>query len=278
MIATVNEIWREYFRDPYEGLGTTYERFILHRLFERIRTRYSVQTVLEAPSFGMTGLSGINSLWWAHNSAKVTIVDDHEERIDLVKEVWQRLGFAASFVNQPSGFDILPFDDKSFDMSWNFASLWFIQDLKSFFEELTRITRKVIFICIPNRLGLGYLARRVFNKQEFTPLRVENLNTRKIKKIISSLDWVVSGEGLFDVPPWPDIAMKKEEFLKAIGLKRLAEAFERGNGEGVSILDYFSGKHGGLDKDILKYSFLENSPTIFKRFWAHHHYLIFTPK
>lgn len=278
MIATVNEIWREYFRNPYEGLGTTYERFILHRLFERIRSRYSVQTVLEAPSFGMTGLSGINSLWWAHNSAKVTIVDDHEERIDLVKEVWQRLGFSASFVNQPSGFDILPFDDKSFDMSWNFASLWFIQDLKNFFEELTRITRKVIFICIPNRLGLGYLLRRVFNKEEFTTLRVENLNTRKIKNIISSLDWIVSEEGLFDVPPWPDIAMKKEDLLRRIGLGFFAEKLERKGTATLSILDYYRGIDKDLETRILKYSFLENAPGFFKSFWAHHRYLILTPK
>ena len=269
--------WQKYFADADEGLGTTYERFILHNFFQSLRKKYDPKEVLEVPSFGMTGISGINSMWWAFNGIKVTIVDNNEERLNLITRLWNKISLKADFYYQ-TDFIPLSFKEKSFDMSWNFASLWFIQDLKSFFEELTRITRKVIFICIPNRLGLGYLARRVLNKQEFIPLRVENLNTRKIKKIISSLDWIVSEEGLFDVPPWPDIAMKKEDLLRRIGLGYLAERLERKDTATLSILDYYRGVDRDLETRILKYSFLENAPRFIKSFWAHHRYLIITPK
>jgi len=273
-MLSIDLTWQHYFEDHHEGVGTTYERFILHQYFEKIKGKYSVQNILEAPSFGMTGISGINSMWWAAQGVPVTLMDDNEKRLELIAHVWKdiRLGVEMVFGKD---FDSLPFSNNYFDLSWNFAALRFVPDLNRFLEELTRVTRKVIFICVPNMWGIAHVVTRfaLGKKGETTPIRPESLVA-----IMDRLKWQTKERGYLDVPPWPDIAMKKEEFLKAIGLKRLAEAFERGNGEGVSILDYFSGKHGGLDKDILKYSFLENSPTIFKRFWAHHHYLIFTPK
>ncbi len=61
----MREDWKYYFETLHEGLGTTYERFVLHGYFNRIQDQYGVKTVLEAPVFGMTGISGINSVWWA---------------------------------------------------------------------------------------------------------------------------------------------------------------------------------------------------------------------
>lgn len=269
--------WQKYYVHADEGLGTTYERFILHNLFQALRKKYDPKEVLEVPSFGMTGISGINSMWWAVNRIKVAIVDNDEERLNLIKRLWCKVSLKADFLYHPN-YVSLPFEDKSFDMSWNFASLWFIQDLKSFLKELTRITRKVIFICIPNRLGLGYLARRVFNSQEFVPLRVENLDPGRIKEIMASLCWVVSEEGLFDVPPWPDIAMKKEDLLRKIGLGWLAKRLERKATGTLSILDYYRGVNRDLETRNLKFAFLENAPSFIKSFWAHHRYLIITPK
>lgn len=278
MIETVNETWRNYFKDPYEGLGTTYERFILHRHLERIRTQYGVKTVLDVPSFGMTGISGINSMWLARQGASVTVVDHNEERASLIRRVWQKTGLEVSIVCQSPDYRRLPFEDKTFDMSWNFASLWFVQDLRRFLSELTRTTRKVILICIPNTSGFGHLIRRVLNRQEFAHLRLENFASRRIKKIMSSLDWVVIEQGLFDVPPWPDIAMKKEELLKMWRLEWVSRLFTKENTEEESILDYFSGKKNDMEKHMMRYGFLENSPTLVKRFWAHHCYLTFVPK
>jgi len=56
--------WRDYFVEFYEGIGTTYERFVLHGIFEKIRNEFGVMTVLEGPAFGITGIPGINRMWW----------------------------------------------------------------------------------------------------------------------------------------------------------------------------------------------------------------------
>ncbi len=86
---TITNCWEDYFRKHDEGLGTTYERFILHNYFSRLKDRYDIHSVLEAPSFGMTGVSGINSLWWASQGAKVTIVDQSSPRLESIARVWR---------------------------------------------------------------------------------------------------------------------------------------------------------------------------------------------
>ena len=86
----INSIWKRYFTNHNEGLGTTYERFVLQQYFERIRNKFSIKRVLEAPCFGMTGISGINSMWWAIEGCSVTIADHGRERIDLIKKVCRK--------------------------------------------------------------------------------------------------------------------------------------------------------------------------------------------
>jgi hypothetical protein len=277
-MVSITRVWQQYFENHHEGLGTTYERFILHHYFEEIKKEYSVQNVLEAPSFGMTGVSGINSMWWGYKGVHITIIDNDKERINLIKKVWQEISVEATFVYHPDGYTYLPFEDHSFDMGWNFAALWFVSNLEIFLKELTRVTQKVIFICVPNRSNLLHLFRLNFQNNSDTSLHTNNINPEKIKKIMFNLKWHVEEEGYLDIPPWPDIAMNKEDLLQKIGLKSLANRLKNRKRNYVCILDYFSGKRKDMDKEILRYAFLEHSPRIFKRFWAHHRYFIFTPK
>ena len=276
-MVSINRVWQQYFENHHEGLGTTYERFILHHYFEEIKKEYSVQNVLEAPSFGMTGVSGINSMWWGYKGVHITIIDNDKERINLIKKVWQEISVEATFVYHPDGYTYLPFEDHSFDMGWNFAALWFVSNLEKFLKELTRVTKKVIFICVPNRLNLFHLLRLVFQKNSDI-IHVDNINSVKIKEIMLTLKWHVEEQGYLDIPPWPDIAMKKEDLLQKIGLKWLANRLKSKEENYICILDYFTGKNPNMEKEMLKYSWLENSPWFIKRFWAHHQYLIFTPR
>jgi len=277
-MLSITRVWHQYFQNHHEGFGTTYERFILHHYFEKIKKEYSVQNVLEAPSFGMTGVSGINSMWWGYKGFHITIIDNDNERINLIKKIWQGVSLEATFVYHPDGYTYLPFEDHSFDMGWNFAALWFVSNLEIFLKELTRVTQKVIFICVPNRSNLLHLFRLIFQNKSDTSLHTNNVNPEKIKKIMFNLKWHVEEEGYLDIPPWPDIAMNKEDLLQKIGLRSLANRLKNKKRNYVCILDYFSGKRKDMDKEILRYAFLEHSPRIFKRFWAHHQYLIFTPK
>lgn len=267
--------WEKYFGDLYEGIGTTYERCVLHRYFENIKKEYAVRTLLEAPSFGMTGISGINSMWWAARGVEVTIVDDNIKRLRLAERVWMGAGLRGSFVLLRD-FDRLPFESGAFDLGWNFASLCFVRRLPVFLEELTRVTKNAVFFCIPNRVNVFNLIKMVLQgEQDFKG--PANVNPWRIRKIMSRLGFQLADEGFLDVPPWPDIAMKKEDLLRIMGFEALAKKLERRQKGGRCILDFYSGKDPDLETDVLRYSFLEHLPNAIKRLWAHHHYFVFAP-
>lgn len=271
MPITITNCWEEYFRNPNEGLGTTYERFVLHDYFSWLKSRYDVNSILEAPSFGMTGVSGINSLWWARQGVKVTIVDQSCARLTAIQNVWTTTGFAADFVFQAPDSAMLPFADGSFDVAWNFAALWHVKDGDTYLAELARVVRKALFLCVPNQQNVCWILR----PHDSAEYELKNIDISRIISRLAPLGWQMSKTGLFDVPPWPDIAMKKENMLKTIGLGRLAKSVESTDRAGLCILDYFSGRTPSMDKDILKYGFLEHSPNWLKKRWAHHRFLLF---
>jgi SAM-dependent methyltransferase len=267
---TISNCWEDYFRKTDEGLGTTYERFILHNYFSWLKARYSIHSVLEAPSFGMTGVSGINSLWWASQGTKVTVVDQSSARLEAIERVWQGAGLAAEFVYQSPISAALPFADASFDMAWNFAALWHVKDGGKYLAELGRVAKKALFLCVPNKQNVCWVLRP-HNSDEY---ELNHINTNWILSRLVPHGWKLVETGYFDVPPWPDIAMKKENMLKMAGLGRLAKSMESGNSKGLCILDYFSGQSPAMGKDILKYGFLERSPNWLKKYWAHHRFLL----
>lgn len=275
---SVMNTWPSYFNNMDEGLGTTYERFILHRYFKQIKEDYKVNTLLEVPSFGMTGVSGINSLWWAQNGVRPTVVDSDQVRIDKALEVWRSIPLEAGFV-RCKDFSTLPFETGEFDMSWNFASLWFVADLTAFLSELARVTRKVIFICVPNRNGIGYRLRDWMNRDDLDGMYRDNIRPGRFIKELKVLNWQLHKSGYLDIPPWPDIAMKKEDMLNAVGLgfltkpeRQKIDARQTGR---TCIVDYFNGSNPQLEKNILRYSFLEKAPFPVKQLWGHHRYFIF---
>lgn len=270
--------WEHYYQSRHEGRGTTYERFILHAYFRKIWDLYGVKTVLEAPVFGMTGISGINSIWWAVKGARVTLVDHNRERLRCIENVWRELSLEARCVYDPGTYVSLPFEDGEFDMGWNFASLRNDLDIKRLLGGLARVTQKVIFICLPNRLNLFGLVRRIIQGPT-DPLQWNFITPLRIEKIVEGLGWELSEKGRFDAPPWPDIAMNKEDFLRKLGFKSYARRLGKGFTEEnrCCILDYYSGRKKEMKRKMGKYAFLENSPYPVKAFWAHHTYLLFTP-
>ena len=270
-MITITNSWKEYFLDSHEGLGTTYERFILHNYFDSLKTRYGIDSVLEAPSFGMTGVSGINSMWWASKGAKVAIVDQSSARLESIQKVWVDTGFSAEFVCQSSDSATLPFADGSFDMSWNFAALWHVKDGETYLKELARVAGKVLFICVPNQQNVCWVLRP-HNAADY---ELKNIRIDWITSCLAASQWRLVDTGFFDVPPWPDIAMKKENILKLVGLDKLAKSSEGTKTEGLCILDYFNGRSPAMGEDIMKFDFLENSPNWLKKWWAHHRFLVF---
>ena len=125
MAIAILDRWRFYFDvNRAEGLGSSYERVVLNRRLNDLRQQYDVHTVLEAPAFGFTGLSGINSMDLARKGAAVTLLDHDPERVDRIRGVWAEVNLPLT-AQAVKGYDTLPFDAQSFDMSWNFAAIWY---------------------------------------------------------------------------------------------------------------------------------------------------------
>src|SRR5512140_686904 len=85
------ERWEKYLTDYNEGLGLVYERLVLNDFLDRIAAQHDIQTVLEAPLFGMAGVSGINSVRLAQRGCAVTIVDDNPIRLSAIERIWSEL-------------------------------------------------------------------------------------------------------------------------------------------------------------------------------------------
>jgi SAM-dependent methyltransferase len=276
MALPIVKTWRSYFEnDPHEGLGSSYERVVLNFKLEQLRTRYGISSCLEAPVFGFTGLTGINSMGLAKSGVRVTLVDDHRERLGLIKSAWRQAG--ETFAGVVQDFTALPFADKSFDLGWNFSALWFVPDIRRLLEELTRVTRKAIFLCVPNPWGIGVFLDKYISVPELRrELKDENVSPGKLIRCMRLLGWNLAESGYIDVPPWPDIGMKKEEFLKRLGLGFLATNRKSKTDRPLTIMKYYTGTDPDFLARMARYHWFEKqAPRLVKAVWAHHRYLLF---
>lgn len=279
-IPIIND-WEKYYTNPHEGLGSSYERIIINRHLLRIAKQYGVQTALESPSFGFTGISGINLLALADAGVSVTLEDNSEQRLELISDLWSRLGRPLKPVHNPA-FQSLSYPEGSFDMSFSFSALWFVPVLKDFLAELSRVTSRIIFISVPNRDGLGYkLQLKDYNPEKYPALNLGNIDPPSITGILGKLGWTLKEADYFDCPPWPDIGMTKEDLLQKwfpwCPLQKKASEPGKAGQKVVSILDWYSGKDPQFQDRLLGYQWLEKlAPRWFKRIWAHHYYLVFT--
>ena len=279
-VLSILDTWPEYYEHMDEGIGTTYERFILHNYFENIKIAFDVNSILETPSFGMTGVSGINSLWWSQQGITPTVIDNHQERIKKSEKVWAAIPLPVNF-KYVDDLNLIPFEKDSFDMSWNFAALWFVRDLEAYIKNLSTVTKKVIFICVPNANGIGFILRTKFNNEQIPDFFIDNILPKNFLPLFRQNGWNLQNAGYLDIPPWPDIAMKKENMLKKAGLGFLVkeqDGSDKTTFEKKCIVDYFNGTKPELEQDIMKYNFLEKSPFPIKQIWGHHRWFIFKNK
>jgi len=274
-IPIIND-WEKFFSNPYEGLGSSYERIILNDLLFQTVNNYNVHKVLESPSFGFTGISGINLLNLAELGLDITLEDNDLHRLNLIENLWNKLGYQVDLVYNPE-FTKLDYPDKSFDMSFSFSALWFVSDLANFLKELSRVTAQVIFISVPNRDGIGFkLQMKDYSPEKYPFLHPEYLDPATIKFLMKQNKWQLQDENYIDCPPWPDIGMKKELFFNRL-LKK--QEIQENNTEPVTILTYYQDEDSEFAEKMFKYSFVERTaPKQFKKYWAHHYYLLFTPE
>jgi SAM-dependent methyltransferase len=269
--------WKKYLSDYNEGLGVVYERFVLNDYLDGLLARYQVKEALEAPLYGMAGVSGINSVRLAQQGCRVTLVDSDRERLSGVERIWGELGLAAAFVYQRD-MARLPFPDAAFDLAWNWAALWYLDDPESLLHELVRVSRGLVFVAMPNRIQVGYLLRKlVIDRDFFQTVDERWADARLLKRILQGAGLTIVDEGVLDVPPWPDTVMPAAEVLRRLGVrsKRLAGQFT-GAGWSWSTMAYYKGEQPALRQRVMRYAFLEHAPLPWqlKAVWAHHRYLL----
>ena len=274
--------WQRYLTDYNEGLGLVYERFVLNDFLLMLRQRYGIASVLEAPLYGMAGVSGINSVALAQAGCQVTLVDDEPQRLAGVRRLWDELGLKVMLVDVGSGeWGALPFADRSFDLCWQWAGLWYLADAESLLRELVRCARKVIFVAMPNRWQVGYFLRKhLIDREFFATVDERWTHMGPIRRALTAAGARVVAQGVLDVPPWPDTVMPAAEVLRRLGVRsaRLQARFS-GQRWTWSTMAYYLGQAPDLRGRVLRYAWLDHAPLPWplKAIWAHHRYLIAVP-
>ena len=272
--------WERYLTDYNEGLGLVYERFVLNDFLDDLRRRYAIRSVLEAPLYGMAGVSGINDVVFARRGVDVTMVDDTPVRLEGVQRIWQEdLRLPANLVCiEPDQWGALPFADNSFDFTWEWAGLWYINDPAGLLRELVRTSRNLVFVAMPNNIQVGYWMRKLVIDREFFAQHDEGwTDIGRIRRILEQAGVEIIDQGVLDVPPWPDTVMPANEVLQRLGIrsKQLEEQFT-GDGWQWSTMAYYLGDEPDLYARVMKYAWLDQAklPWQVKSVWAHHRYLL----
>lgn len=275
MAIPILKNWQNYFTNIDEGLGSSYERVVLNNKMLELCQKYSVKKALESPSFGFTGISGINSFALAKSGINIDMTDHDDSRIELIKDFWKQYNQTCniSFVED---YAKLPYDDNQFDLSWNFSAMWFTKDLSSSLAELCRVSEKAVMICVPNRSGLGYLSQKLMGKAELAKyLNESNIMPKAIINEMKNLNWKLIEHNYIDCPWWPDIGMPKAKFLKIFGLGWL---IKEKKSKTISIMNYYNEKEPDFTQKMMKHYWFEKTvPTFIKKFWSHHKYYLFEP-
>ncbi len=272
--------WRRYLTDYNEGLGLVYERFVLNDFLEKLRLRHNLRSVLEAPLYGMAGVSGINDVLFARAGAGVTLVDDNQERLQGVQRIWREdLRLPVNLVHvHPAEWGRLPFADRSFDLTWQWAGLWYIFNPAGLLRELARLSRNLVFIAMPNNIQVGYWMRKLVIDRPFFAEHDERwTDIGLLRRILEHAGVEIIEQGVLDVPPWPDTVMPAAEVLRRLGIRSSAlEQQFTGEGWRWSTMAHYLGDEPDLYDRVMKYAWLDRAalPWQVKSIWAHHRYLL----
>jgi len=261
------------------GLGTSYERVAVARLLAGLADRYTISKVLEGPTDGITGISGLNSVPLALAGASVDLVLGNPDEVALAERAWEALGLSDRVAIRAADGDSLGVEPRSHDLVWNFNSLPQVASADALLDEMCEASSRFVMVFVSNTWNYGFPIHRLHHKVAREPWSHGNIsvmNASAVARKLSDRGFKVVERLLVDVPWWPDIDSPIEEvaatflpFLKRFvsGSKRL----ERYTWT-IDTLPYFDDERlASLLSDIEKHFAIEN--TGFKPlqiFFAHH--------
>ncbi len=254
-----------------EGFGTTYRRFMLARLMWRFVDQHGFRTLAEVPCSGYETTKGeslvlgASSLAFAVKCCDVTFIDELEDNLNQVRNLWHDNGLLqkAKFITAPP--TSVPVEDDTYDLVWNDLATPLLLEPELYLREMQRISKFVLLVC-ENRDNYGYpiyVMKNFLARTEGIYGASKWLNRGNVKRALVSLGMKVVEEGLIDVPPWPGFT----------ALADLLVHFHRPRvGVGGGVIEDFS----SISKVVRRYSFIEESglPTMIKSKFAHSFYVL----
>lgn len=260
------------------GLGTTYERYALNRLLSRLVQELEIQTVLEGPFDGMTGIAGLNSLILARHGAQVCVVLTNQPAADLAARAWAAHGGSSQGKFVVSSKPALDFDDGSFDLVWSFNVLSRLENPDEMLREMLRVSRRYVLLFVPNRRNYSFWLHRLHHRVAGDPWDhgpVNLLAPEPWQRRLKELGLRVHEPLWVDAPWWPDIVDPGQliqdffPFLKSLARKAKPENRYSWDAEN---LPYFEpSRYPDVHAQMARLSFIENSRFLaLRRRFAHH--------
>jgi hypothetical protein len=261
------------------GLGTTYERWALNRFLLRLHNQYNLHSVLEGPEDGMTGISGINSLILGLNGVPVTLMLPDKDKARLARKVWAFHAPSADFrIWEDHAEDWLPFGEGEYDLVWNFNVMTRQDNQLALLEDMKRIARRFVLVCVPNRSNYAFPLHRFHHRVSGEPWdhgKIDLMQPRPWQKMFSNLNMQVREICWLDCPWWPDIVDPAEMLRDFFPfLKRFAERARPENRYSwhYDELPYYRPvEFNDVHQRMARLAYFENSRlTWLKRKFAHH--------
>ena len=218
--------------DRDTGLGTTYERLAVAMMLERFAERYQVQSVLEGPSDGITGIRGLNSIPLAQAGASVELLLGDPDEVTLAENIWGSLNLADRVKIRHAPDGTLGVAPRSFDLVWNFNAVPQVPDPGRLIEEMCSASRRFVMLYVSNTLNYGFGIHRLHHvaaREPWSHGEIAAMNTRMIAGHLDRQGFRVIERTVVDTPWWPDIDSPIEEVAATFlpFLKRFVSASKR---------------------------------------------------
>ena len=258
------------------GLGTTFERWALNRALLRIQQTYRVQSALEGPGDGMTGIAGINSIILGRQGIPVTLHLMDPARAAYAERVWRIHApeLPPTIVTDPHH----TFSDGSFDLVWNFNVLASAADPSALLGEMARVSRRYVLFFVPNARNYSFWLHRLHHRVAKQPWDHGDPAWMRLAPWLGLLP----ARGLqlcetfyVDCPWWPDIVDPRQlvaDFLPfARKLVRQSTPENRTRWEPEALPYYEPDRYPEIHRELVRLGFFEDSALpLLKRLFGHH--------